>query len=159
MKVFLITITATLAILVSHFANAPPLAYRAPIFQFGTLYWRAAYDPRQEVIKVAAAGGLDKKVLLAIWWVECRQATWCIRGKAGEYGPFQIMPLTGRRFCKGLQWKTNFRHNAKCAVRWLQRGKRRCKIGLPWQLGVWYNEGRCRWKRSSTYAIKLERAL
>jgi len=124
-----------------------------------TLYYRAVYDPRQEVIKVAAAGGLDKRVLLAIWWVESKQATWSKRGKDGEYGPFQILPSTGHQFCKGLRWKGTFRHNAKCAVNWLNYGKRRCKIGLPWQLGDWYNQGRCKWRSPSAYAVKLVRAL
>ncbi len=136
-----------LLVVVSSWAHAPSGPNNEELW--------AKRTPREIVIKVAAAAGIDKRILLAIWHLESNQQAWSKRGLAGEYGPFQILPSTGKRWCRG-DWKRNFTHNARCAAVWIKRGKRLCRLTRPAQIGEWYNRGKCRWRNFRQYALRVQ---
>lgn len=55
---------------------------------------------------------------------ECGFRARCPRGAAGEYGPTQILPSSGRLWCRGLRWRRGLAANLRCSIR-IRRAYRR----------------------------------
>lgn len=66
---------------------------------------------------LAREAGLDPRVVVAVAWREStNDLRPRLRGKAGEWGRFQILPRTARRRCRGLDIRT-YKGNTGCFIK------------------------------------------
>lgn len=66
---------------------------------------------------LARSAGLDGRVVESVAWHESRnELRPRLRGEAGEWGRFQILPRTARRRCPALDVRT-YKGNTQCFIK------------------------------------------
>ena len=121
----------------SPLASAPPLpGYAWLLAESRTAVWTRALRG------VEVRYGLPAGLLAALHSKECSGRIRCPDGRAGERGPFQILPGTAalREVACPSGWESGYA-NADCAGRFLQTRIDQCGPGLR-AIGA-YNAGSC----------------
>lgn len=94
----------------------------------------------------------------AIWEQESNKAIRSRRGKAGEYGPFQILNIAAKQVnCKG-SWRSTFSKNAECGVKYMEYGANKCGNFYNHKIATFYNTGKCR-KKPNGYSQQVMKRM
>ncbi len=62
-------------------------------------------------------GDRDYRASAITLWKECSFRLRCPRGARGEWGAAQILPSSGKLWCKGLRWRRDPVDNVRCSLK------------------------------------------
>ncbi len=110
------------------------------------------------LFKLSQRYDISLNLIYAIWEQESNKAIRSKRGKAGEYGPFQIMEIAARDAkCEGA-WKSRFAKNAECGIRYMKLGVDKCGSFYLHRIATFYNKGGCR-KKPNGYSQEVMKRM
>ncbi len=110
------------------------------------------------LFKLSQRYNVPLDLINAIWEQESNKALRSVRGKTGEYGPFQILEIAAKQVnCKGA-WRSTFPRNAECGVRYMKHGVNKCGSFYLHRVATYYNTGTCR-KKPNSYGQRVMKRM
>ncbi len=108
--------------------------------------------------KLSQRYDISLNLIHAIWEQESNKAIVSKHGKAGEYGPFQILEIAAKQVnCEG-SWRSTFSKNAECGIKYLELGSKKCGNFYKHKIATFYNTGSCR-KKPNGYSQQVMKRM
>jgi len=135
-----------------------------PLLLIPTLLFAPYYPNYREISATTTLKNLSQQyeislsLIHAIWKQESNKAIRSRRGRAGEYGPFQILEIAAKQVnCEGA-WRSTFSKNAECGIKYMEYGANKCGSFYLHRVATFYNTGKCR-KKPNGYSQQVMKRM
>lgn len=116
------------------------------------------FKPNKVLKQLSQEYKISLNLIHSIWMQESSKRIVSKRGKAGEYGPFQVSENAAKDVNCEDGWRDKFAKNAECGVKYLKHASNRCGNFYNYKIATFYNTGKCK-KKPNGYSQEVMKRM